>query len=90
MKMTADNIAEATARSSPVPASEWKWRTTIIRDWNSASARQACERGAYGCAIRAGRLRRFVLGRLPTMTPAAARKAGSDHFARRSREVTTR
>ncbi|MGD0109801.1 MAG: tyrosine-type recombinase/integrase [Rhodopila sp.] len=74
MKMKADNIADATARAALTGK-----RVEISDDDHRGLELGVSPSGVQAWSLRlrdpSGRLRRFVLGRLPAMTPPAARKA---------------
>jgi integrase len=74
MEMTADNIADATARAALTGK-----RVEVPDDNHPGLELGISPSGVLAWSLRmrdpSGRLRRFVLGRLPKMTPAAARKA---------------
>ncbi|MDQ2765112.1 MAG: integrase arm-type DNA-binding domain-containing protein [Pseudomonadota bacterium] len=74
MKMTADNIKDATAQAARTGK-----RVEVSDDDHRGLELGISPFGVQAWSLRtrdpSGRLRRFVLGRLPAMTPAAARKA---------------
>jgi integrase len=74
MKMTAEKIADATVR-----AARSGTRVEVPDDDHPGLELGISPAGVRAWSLRtrdpSGRLRRFVLGRLPTMRPAAARKA---------------
>jgi hypothetical protein len=74
MKMTADNIADAKARAALTPN-----RVEVVDDDHRGLELGNSPSGMGSGSLRmrdpTGRLRWFVLGHLPAMTPAPARKA---------------
>ena len=52
MKVTADNIADATARAART-SKRLELRDDDLAGWNLVSAHLVFERGACGCAIQA-------------------------------------
>jgi hypothetical protein len=74
MKMTAENIRDATARAACT-----RTRVEVSDDDQRGLELGISPSGLQTWSLRmrdpSGRLRRFVLGHLPTMTPAAGRKA---------------